>query len=115
MPPLPHHFSRFLRFTSMKITTGAPKTDVTVLMLSSIGERTVRAIRSDMMQKTAPPKNEAGITTRLFEVRRSRLTKKGTAIPTKETGPAKAVTVAESRLERRIKSGRKIFVFTPMD
>ena len=103
-----------LRLTIIKITIGAPKNDVTVLMLSSSGEKRLRAIKSQKMQKTAPPKNEAGITTSGFAVRKSCLTRKGTAIPTKETGPANAVTVAESRLERRIRMGRKIFVFTPI-
>ena len=109
-----YYRSPFLRRIIIKITIGAPKNDVTVLMLSSSGENKLRAIKSQKMQKTAPPKKEAGITTRGFAVRKSCLTKNGTAIPTNETGPANAVTVAESTLERRIRTGRKIFVFTPI-
>ena len=38
----------------------------------------------------------------------------GTAIPTKEIGPAKAVTVADKILESKIKATRKNLMFTPM-
>ena len=38
----------------------------------------------------------------------------GTAIPTKEIGPAKAVTVADKILESKIKATRKNLIFTPM-
>lgn len=38
----------------------------------------------------------------------------GTAIPTKETGPAKAVTVAERMLDNRISSIRNRLILTPM-
>lgn len=98
----------------MKITTGAPKIDVTVLMLSSIGAKMLRAIRSHTRQNTAPARKEEGMTISGFEVWRRLFVRKGTAIPTKETGPAKAVTVAERMLERRISTGRKSFVFTPI-
>lgn len=108
-----YHRSPLLRRIIIKITIGAPKNDVTVLMLSSSGEKRLLAIKSQKIQKIAPPKNDDGIMTRGFAVRRICLTRKGTAIPTKETGPANAVTVAERRLERRIKTGRNIFVFTP--
>ena len=47
----------------MKMTTGAPKIDVTVLMDSSSGANAIRAIRSHIIQKTAPPRNVPGITT----------------------------------------------------
>ena len=46
------------------MTTGAPKMAVTVLMLSSVGENTVRASKSQTWQNTAPPKKQAGIMTR---------------------------------------------------
>ena len=99
-------FQRFRRI-SIKITTGAPRTEVTVLILSSVGAKAMRAMRSLNMQKTAPPRKAAGITTRGFDVPRARLTKKGTAIPTKEMGPAKAVTQADRIPERRIKRHRQ--------
>ena len=41
------------------------------------------------------------------------LIRKGTAIPTKEIGPAKAVTQADSRLDRVMRAIRKILMFTP--
>ena len=66
------------------------------------------------MQNTAPPRKEAGITTRGLEVPSARLTRKGTAIPTKEIGPAKAVTQAERMPESRISSIRNLRTLTPM-
>ena len=50
------------------ITTGAPKTAVTVLMLSSVGANAVRAIKSHSMQNTLPPKKHAGTRTDGFDV-----------------------------------------------
>ena len=38
----------------------------------------------------------------------------GTAMPTKEMGPAKAVTLADSTLDSRISAVRKARMFTPM-
>ena len=55
-----------------RITTGAPNTLVTVEMFSSVGANSVRAIRSQPMQNTAPPRNTAGITTMGFDVFRKR-------------------------------------------
>ena len=43
------------------MTTGAPKTDVTVLILSSAGANKVLVMRSQNRQKTAPPRKLAGI------------------------------------------------------
>ena len=83
-------------------------------MLSSVGAKAMRATRSLNMQKTAPPRKAAGITTRGFEVPRALLTRKGTAMPTKETGPAKAVTQADRIPDRRISSMRKRLTLTPM-
>ena len=97
------------------ITTGAPNTLVTVEMFSSTGAKAVRAIRSQAMQNTAPPRKVAGITTSGLAVFSARLMRWGTAMPTKEMGPAKAVTVAESTLDKRISAMRKRLMFTPMD
>ena len=88
--------------------------EVTVLILSSVGEKAMRAIRSLTMQKTAPPRKAAGITTMGFDVPSARLTRNGTAIPTKEMGPAKAVTQADRRPESMISSIRKRLILTPM-
>ena len=98
----------------MAITTGAPNTLVTVLMFNSVGAKAMRAIRSQPMQNTAPPSNTAGMTISGFYVFSARFTRWGTAMPTKEIGPAKAVTVAESRLETTISATRKALMFTPM-
>ena len=46
-----------------KITTGAPKTAVTVLMLNSVGAKTVRASQSLNRQNTLPPRKQPGIST----------------------------------------------------
>ena len=83
-------------------------------MFSSVGAKAVRAIRSQPMQNTAPPKNTAGITTMGLEVFSSRLTRYGTAMPTKEIGPAKAVTQADRMLDSRISATRNTRMFTPI-
>ena len=74
------------------MTTGAPKTAVTELMLSSVGAKDVRAMRSQNRQNTPPPKKQAGVMTMGFAVLKKPLMSCGTATPTKEIGPAKAVT-----------------------
>ena len=88
--------------------------DVTVLMLSSTGANAVLAIRSQTMQKTAPVTNDPGMTIRGLAVPRHALVINGTAIPTKEIGPANAVTQAESTLDRRMSSARNTLILTPM-
>ena len=45
-----------------RITTGAPKIEVTELILSSTGAKRVLAMRSQNTQKTAPQRKDAGIT-----------------------------------------------------
>jgi hypothetical protein len=97
------------------ITTGAPRRAVTDDTESSVGERTSRAIRSDKRQKEAPPRKQAGTMTDGIVVLKSLRIRWGTATPTKDMGPAKAVTVAESSEEVRISSSRKRFIFTPTD
>ncbi len=76
---------------------------MTELMLSSVGENMVLATRSLNRQNTPPPKKHPGIARRGLAVLNIRFIKWGTAIPTKETGPAKAVTQADRILDRRIK------------
>ena len=49
-------------------TTGAPNTAVTVLIDSSVGAKTVLAIRSHIRQKNDPPRKHPGIRTIGFEV-----------------------------------------------
>ena len=66
------------------------------------------------MQNTAPLRNVAGMTTMGLAVFRKRLVRWGTAMPTKEMGPAKAVTQADSRLDSTISAVRKTLMFTPM-
>ena len=43
------------------MTTGAPKTAVTELMLTSVGAKAVRAMRSQNRQNAPPPRKQAGI------------------------------------------------------
>ena len=95
------------------MTTGAPNTAVTALMESSVGANRLRAIRSHSKQKAAPPSQQPGSTTSGFALPSSCLTRCGTAMPTKEMGPAKAVTQAASRLESSTSSREKRFTFTP--
>ena len=73
--------------------------DVTVLIFNSTGASAILAIRSQIIQKTAPAKNVPGIITIGFDVPNAFLVRNGTAIPTKEIGPANAVTLADSTLE----------------
>ncbi|CDB31107.1 unknown [Firmicutes bacterium CAG:137] len=49
-----------------------------------------------------------------FAVRNRLLTRWGTAMPTKEMGPAKAVTQADRTLDRRISTTRKALMLTPI-
>ena len=95
------------------MTTGAPKAEVTVPIASSVGENAVLAIRSQNTQNTAPHRQEAGMTSAGRLVFSRERTIWGTAIPTKEMGPAKAVTQAESRLERIISRARKSLTLMP--
>ena len=81
------------------MTTGAPKTAVTALTESSMGAKSVRAMRSHLQQKTAPARKHAGVTTSGRDVPRPSLARCGAARPTNEAGPAKAVTQAVSRLD----------------
>ena len=96
------------------VRTGAPKAEVTVPMESSVGANTVRANRSQKTQNTAPQRKDAGITKAGFADFSRLRVMWGTAIPTKEIGPARAVTQAESRLESRISATRKGLIRTPM-
>jgi hypothetical protein len=48
-----------------------------------------------------------------FEVLKSVFTMCGTATPTKDTGPANAVTVADNTLDMRISRTRRSLTFTP--
>ena len=95
-------------------TTGAPNTAVTELMDISRGAKAVRAMRSQNRQKAAPPRKQPGMTIRGLAVRNRLFTRWGTAMPTKEMGPAKAVTQADSRLDSKISSTRNRLMFTPM-
>jgi hypothetical protein len=83
----------------MKITIGAPNSDVTAEILSSMGANITLAKRSLNIQNIAPARNAAGIRIIGFEDLSDCLIKNGTAIPIKETGPAKAVTHAAKRLD----------------
>ena len=76
--------------------------EVTVLIFSSRGAKAILAIRSHIIQKTAPPRNVPGMIISGLDVPKLLFIRNGTAIPTKEIGPAKAVTVADKILESKI-------------
>ena len=82
-------------------------------MLTSVGANAVRAIRSQNRQNTPPPSQQAGIIKSGSAVRNSDFIRCGTAMPTKEIGPANAVTHAERTLESRISAARKCLIGTP--
>ena len=86
---------------------------VTVLMESSTGENRVLARRSQRTQNRAPHKKDAGIIRIGFDVFSNCREICGTAMPTKETGPAKAATQDESMPVIRTSSIRNAFIFTP--
>ena len=44
----------------MQMTMGAPNIAVTELMLTSVGAKAVRAMRSQKIHNTPPPKKQAG-------------------------------------------------------
>ena len=87
---------------------------MTELMLTSVGAKRVLAMPSQSKVTMAPHKKHPGINRIGFAVLTMSFTKCGTAIPTKDMGPAKAVTHAESKLESRIKSIRRSRTLTPM-
>ena len=97
-----------------KITTGAPKTAVTVLMLNSVGAKTVRASQSLNRQNTLPPRKQPGISTSGLVSANSQRIRCGTAIPTKETGPANAATQPDKMLDKITIKKRRCATLTPM-
>ena len=98
----------------MRITTGAPKTAVTVLMLSSVGANNVLAIRSQNRQNTPPPRKQAGIIRMGLDVLKRFFTKWGAAILTKDTGPAKAVIQADKMLDKTTSAARNRRIWIPI-
>ena len=88
--------------------------DVTVLIDISFGANITLAIRSENIQKKAPPKKQAGIIMIGFEVLKRLLTRCGTATPRNEIGPANAVTQAARMLEMIIIHSLKLLIFTPI-
>ena len=88
--------------------------EVTVLIFNSRGANAILAIRSHIIQKTAPPRKVPGMMIRGLDVPKLLFIRNGTAIPTKEIGPAKAVTVADNILERRIRATLKKRMLTPI-
>ena len=98
----------------MDITTGTSNTAVTELILTSVGANTVLAMQSQTRVIRAPVRKQPGIIMSGEVVRVMRLTRCGTAMPTKDIGPANAVTVAASRLDNRISMIRRSLIFTPI-
>ena len=95
------------------MTTGAPNTAVTALMESSVGANRLRAMRSHSRQNAAPPRQQPGRTNSGRALPSSCLTRCGTAMPTKEIVPAKAVTQAASRLESSTSVRENRLTLTP--
>jgi hypothetical protein len=98
----------------MLITIGAPIREVTELIERSVGANAVLAIKSQPRQNIAPPRKHMGIITTGFDVLIKDFIRCGTAIPTKEIGPAKAVTAATRTLDKTTSATRKAVIFTPM-
>ena len=98
----------------IKMTTGAPIIAVTVLILSSVGAKTVRAIRSQIRHTSAPKTKQVGITKRGFVFFKSLDERNGTATPTNEIGPANAAAVALRIPLMIIIKSRSLFTFTPI-
>lgn len=83
-------------------------------MASSVGEKAVRAIKSQKVQNTPPHKKVAGIIIIGLAVFIINFVRCGTAIPTKDIGPAKAITVADKILEKTMRSNRYNLIFIPI-
>ena len=93
---------------------GAANTAVTELMLTEAGAKAVRAMRSHARQKMPPPRKLAGISKSGSAVLKSAFIRCGSAMPTNEMGPAKAVTQADNTLESRMSAARNALIGTPM-
>jgi hypothetical protein len=96
------------------MTIGARPIAVTELMLSSVGAKAVLAMSSQTRVMILPPIKQAGIMIIGFAVFNNPLIICGTAIPTNDIGPAKAVTVADNRLETSISKILKARISTPI-
>ena len=97
------------------ITTGTRNTAVTELTDTSVGANTVLAIPSQASVTKAPVIKQPGIMTAGELVFAMPLNRCGTAIPTKDIGPANAVTVAASRLDMSIRETLRKVMLTPED
>ena len=75
------------------MTTGAPNTAVTELIDNSVVAKAHLAIKSQARQKQDPPRKDAGMIMIGDAVLKRFFTRCGTAMPTKEIGPAKAVHI----------------------
>jgi len=111
---VPHIARLSLRSSNSQITIGTPKNDVTLLTVSSAGASSVLAPRSHKAVIIPPSKMVAGTRILLSEVRRESLAMCGTDIPTKATGPAKAVTTAVNMLDTKMMHILKNLIWTPM-
>ena len=96
------------------MTMGETNTAVTELMLTSVGAKAVRAIRSQSRQNAPPPRKDAGMRMSGSAVPNRDFMRCGTAMPTKEMGPANAVTQADRTLESKISAVRNARRWTPM-
>ena len=83
-------------------------------MDNSVGANKVLANRSQNRQKDAPPRKQAGTIRIGFAVRNRHITRRGIALPTKDTGPANAVTHAGRTLESITRTTRNILTVRPL-
>lgn len=102
------------RLSIIYITTGTRSTAVTELILTSVGAKIFLARQSHKSVITLPPIKDAGTSTLGSEVLKESLIRCGTAIPTKETGPAKATTQAASMLAVNMSITLSRVIFTPI-
>ena len=95
------------------MTTGTRNTAVTELIDTSEGANKDLAARSQAVVTNAPKRKQPGIMIEGLLLPVRFFIRCGTAIPTKDMGPAKAVTVAAKRPDIRIRLMRSKIILTP--
>ena len=81
---------------------------------SSVGAKIILLSKSQNRQKIPPPREHAGIIIIGFVLLKSLFTRCGTAIPTKEIGPANAVTHADNIPDNTTRYILNLRIFTPI-
>ena len=97
------------------MTMGAPNTAVTELMLTSVGAKAVRGDQiAEQAERAAAEEGRRDDQMSGSAVPNRDFMRCGTAMPTKEMGPANAVTQADRTLESKISAVRNARRWTPM-